>query len=140
MKAPKKIQSKKFVIAAALLLVAVVTVLAIVTKMAKDNIEESPKYEPQEAVVIITAEGFMPEVIRVRPGDSIRWINQDVQPHAVVSNPHSEHDGLPGLVSDTLAPDGEYVYVFEEAGTYEYHDEHQPEWNAVVEVGELVGD
>lgn len=125
---------------AAMALVVITAVLAVVIKVADNRVEESPTYAPQEAIVMITADGFMPQAIKIRPGDSVKWINKDIQPHAVASNPHPEHDGLTGLLSDTLAPDAEYTYVFEEAGTFEYHDEHQPERNAVVEVGEIVGD
>lgn len=122
-------------LAVAVLLVAAIIIFGVL-KLADDRVEEVPVRESQEAVITITADGFVPESIDIQPGDKVVWTNKDTDPHAVASNSHLEHDILPDLKSDTLGPDESYTYVFEEAGIFEFHDEYKPEHNAVITVGE----
>lgn len=79
------------------------------------------------ATVEITAEGFIPETVKIKKGETITWINKDTQPHQTASDPHPTNDGLEELNSEEPLAEGEsYTATFEEAGTFTYHDELNP--------------
>lgn len=92
--------------------------------------EGSPRVE-----VVITNEGFTPGVILVHPGTTVVWVNKADEPHWVASNPHPDHDALPGFdAGDAIFPDKEHSYTFNETGEYDYHDHLEPETNGTVVV------
>jgi plastocyanin len=65
--------------------------------------------------VSITATGFVPEDVRVQPGDTVTWKNNDNQPHSVVSD-----TGL--FKSPTITPGQTYSRQFGIESSYSYHD------------------
>jgi plastocyanin len=96
--------------------------------------EEAVVDEVEERVEIaITADGFEPATVLIPAGTEVTWINQNIEPHWIASNPHPDHDELPGLNSnEAIGPEGSYSYTFEESGEYGYHDHLNPETNGVV--------
>jgi plastocyanin len=56
---------------------------------------------------------FQPQVLQVRVGTRVSWINRDDMPHSVVG-PGSK------FRSELLDTDGQYSYVFTRPGTYPY--------------------
>ena len=63
--------------------------------------------------VIIEDMRFNPQVLRVRRGDRITWINRDPFPHTVTAT-----DGK--FDSHPIAPDGSWTYVARKSGEYDY--------------------
>ena len=69
--------------------------------------------------VSITARGFVPEEVRVRPGDTVVWKNNDTNNHQVVSD-----TGV--FKSPVLKPNATYSHVFDTESSYSYHDALKP--------------
>jgi plastocyanin len=66
-------------------------------------------------VVSITATGFNPQDVIIKPGDTVTWKNNDKAKHQVVSDT--------GLFKSPVLPPGEtYSYVFSVESSYSYHD------------------
>ena len=65
--------------------------------------------------ISITATGFTPDDVRVQPGDTVTWKNNDTHQHSVVSDTSLFH-------SATLAPGQTYSRAFEVESSYSYHD------------------
>lgn len=63
--------------------------------------------------VIIESMRFMPQILTVRVGDRISWINKDMFPHTVTAT-----DGQ--FDSQQIAPGGSWSYVARKAGEYDY--------------------
>jgi len=79
------------------------------------------------AVVEITANGFSPQTVRVKPGQSITWVNEDAEPHQIASDPFPSNDALPSLNSDEpLVKHDSFTTTLEQAGTFNYHDQLDP--------------
>lgn len=93
--------------------------------LARDNdkiVQAAPA-----ASVEITADGFVPQTIRVKKGDTITWTNKDTQPHQTASDPYPANDGQVVLNSQEALAEGEsYTATFENIGTFTYHDELNP--------------
>lgn len=62
---------------------------------------------------------YLPPTLTVSVGTKVNWINGDKVPSDVVSN-----DGL--FNSGVMETGASYNYVFETAGTYEYHSSLHP--------------
>ena len=77
--------------------------------------------------VTITATGFSPESVTVRPGDTVTWKNNDSKAHAIVSD-----TGL--FKSSNLQPGESYSYRFEVESSYSYHDAMSKSATGVVNV------
>jgi plastocyanin len=99
------------VIATVFLAIVGVGVYAFFAMQPKDN-------EVAAAEVAINADGLNATTILVKKGTEITWINQDEQPHKIVSD--NEGSGLDS--GEALAHGDSYTYTFEEAGTFSYYD------------------
>lgn len=63
--------------------------------------------------VTITNFAFTPATLKVKPGETVVWTNQDEEPHTVVAQDNSVHS--PGLDAN-----GTYTFTFTNAGTFDY--------------------
>lgn len=63
--------------------------------------------------VIIEGLRYNPQVLVVRRGERITWINKDPIPHTVTAA-----NGI--FDSHSIAPDGSWTYVARKAGEYDY--------------------
>lgn len=83
------------------------------------------------AEVSIEKMQFIPPVIKVKPGATVKWINNEKR------NNHSvffEKEGLPE--SDRFFPGESWQRVFDKPGSYPYRCGPHPEMTGVVEVVE----
>ena len=64
--------------------------------------------------VQITDFTFTPEVIKVKTGTTINWINMDNAPHTITSDDNSWDSGR-------IKKNETYSQKFDKAGTFEYH-------------------
>jgi plastocyanin len=94
-----------------------------------------PRLEATRVVQIqITSQGFEPASVVVTPGTEVVWVNTDVNPHKVASNPYPTNSDLPGLLSVNLGKDDHFSFSFARAGTFSYHDEINPAINGTITV------
>jgi plastocyanin len=77
--------------------------------------------------VSITATGFSPETVTIRPGDTVTWKNTDTTAHQIVSD-----TGL--FKSNKLQPGESYSYKFDVESSYSYHDAMKTSTSGVVNV------
>ncbi|HEX8763474.1 MAG TPA: cupredoxin domain-containing protein [Candidatus Saccharimonadales bacterium] len=109
-------------LAVAVLLVGAASVFVIMQKSTSDSAQAVAN-----ATVAITADGFSPQTIRIKKGESITWVNKGAASHHVVADPFPSGDSLPSLNSDgPLAQDEAYTKTFEDSGTFNYHDQLNP--------------
>jgi plastocyanin len=64
---------------------------------------------------------FTPDVLKVKVGDTVEWINDDQDVHQVISGKDLSDPNLAKpLDGGTLLPGQYYLYKFETPGTYPY--------------------
>lgn len=104
-----------------------------------DDVEDNPF---SNATIEITAKGFSPETITISQGDTVTFINKDIEKHWPASAIHPTHTKYPGSGIDKcgtldeyyifdacrgLEEGEEYSFPFDEIGTWKYHDHLNPE-------------
>ncbi len=97
--------------------------------------------EPTEHIVEITNEGFVPKTLEIKKGDKVTWINKLVTKAWPAGNSHPTHTNYPGSsiikcgtaeeknIFDScreLQKDESYNFVFNEIGSWGYHNHLQP--------------
>lgn len=92
----------------------------------------SPSAAMSQNIVKITANGFVPQSITIKAGESVTWTNTDTAPHNVNSNPHPIHTDYPPLNLGTIQPGSSKSLTFPTKGTYGYHDHLNPQFKATV--------
>ena len=86
----------------------------------------------EEALVVIKDYKFIPQDITVKPGQTIRWENQEKrQYHSVWFEASGE-----AQPEDYLFPEDSYERVFDEPGEYPYRCGPHPEMTGTVTVAE----
>jgi len=70
--------------------------------------------------ITYTNNGFEPSTLEIKKGSMVHFVNESDTEMWVASNSHPAHDVLPTF--DQFKPGDMYMYVFEEAGAWEYHD------------------
>lgn len=116
-------------------LIAVLIIVGLLAALYVVN-RQSEQQRLEEAMQItITEDGFLPTTARVYSGTTVIWTNEDTASHWVASNPHPTHDDLPDLdTGDSIGPESTYSFTFDDAGTYDYHDHLNPEFNGTIVV------
>lgn len=77
--------------------------------------------------VSISATGFSPEQVTIRPGDTVTWTNKDTKAHEIVSDA-----GI--FKSNRLQPGESFSYRFDVESSYSYHDAMKTSATGVVNV------
>ena len=121
---PKRKKRPQFM---TVLLVIVLVLVAVFALMwLNDDSDEYPE-KLVGGTVSVLDESFQPETISIKKGESVTWVNNSDNNHMIASDPHPQHETLPGLYSpEQLKPGDAYTYTFSESGTYTYHDELNP--------------
>lgn len=110
-----------------LVVIGLVGVLVVNSQKTTVPVQESKTVEvKQGGEVKITKDGFEPEVIRVKVGSQVTWVNKDSSLHKVAADPYPSHTLLPGLVSTELSKNQTYQFTFTKAGVFTYHDHMNP--------------
>jgi hypothetical protein len=90
---------------------------------------EAPSYRwPLHATVTLTPAGVEPPLVTINVGGRITFVNGDVRPHEIVSDPYLRHEECPAINRvGLLAPgaQGESA-VFERVRTCGFHDHLDP--------------
>ena len=87
---------------------------------------EKPEPQPMVHLVSIEANVFIPNLITIKVGDTVRWVNNDTKLHWPASDPHPTHTGVYDLdpLAD-LSPGEAFSYTFTQEGAFGYHDHTQ---------------
>ncbi len=122
-------------------LIGIVSYIAFGGKTTNHNTASRPPafaiVEPAAlpaADVNITSSGFNPSTISVDVGQPVDWINKDSVPHQITSNSPSKTLSLAAPSSQgNISPDNSFTYIFDQPGTYGYHDtQADPSFSGVV--------
>jgi len=125
---PRKSPKRMILVAAAIVVVLVVVGGVAWLMMNKDSNQGTAQNAMAPAKVTIAKDGFKPASIKVKKGQAVEWVNDDATQHTIASDPHPSHDQLAGLDSvDPLNTGESYLFTFETAGTYTYHDDLNPD-------------
>ena len=83
---------------------------------------------PIETVEVnITSTGFDVTSLTINKGDTVKFTNNDSQPHWPASNPHPVHTDLAGFDARKGLQQGEsYSFAFTQTGTFGFHDHLNP--------------
>lgn len=99
-----------------------------------DEVEfEGEDGENVEHKIVYTGSVFDPEELTVSLGDKVTFINNGDGNMQVASDDHPAHTDLEDFESDILEPGDEYSYIFDEAGTWGYHDHLNPSNTGTIE-------
>jgi plastocyanin len=60
----------------------------------------------KDATVTITATGISPKDVRLKAWNQVIFVNNDVQPHNIVSDPVNEHTQCPAIINVGHLPPG----------------------------------
>ncbi len=77
--------------------------------------------------VVIKSFAFGPQGLTVKVGTKVTWVNQDVEPHTVVSSDNK-------FTSEALDTGDRFSVTFDTAGTYGYFCTLHPHMTGVVTV------
>ncbi|MGP0058610.1 MAG: cupredoxin family copper-binding protein [Beijerinckiaceae bacterium] len=72
-----------------------------------------PLTHAEEAAVKIDNFTFNPPLLKVKPGETVTWVNEDDIPHTVVATNHA-------FKSKAMDTGEKYAFTFTTAGQYEY--------------------
>lgn len=72
---------------------------------------------------------YVPEVLTVKPGDTVRWVNNEKRSNHSV---YFKAEGLPD--SERLFPGDSHQRTFDKAGSYPYECGPHPEMKGLIEV------
>jgi len=84
-----------------------------------------PVTHAEEATVKIDNFTFGPEVLKVKTGQTVTWLNEDDIPHTVVATNHA-------FKSKALDTGDKYTFTFVKAGQYEYFCSLHPHMKATI--------
>ena len=83
--------------------------------------------QPRTYIVTRTSEGFQPEMITVRKGDHIKFVNISGEPVWPASAAHPSHQIYPEFDSKQPIADGRsWIFTVARAGVWRYHDHLSP--------------
>ena len=72
---------------------------------------------------LINSSGFQPDPIQLQVGDTVTWVNDDLQPHTVTSGsngvPDNKFNSSPNF-NPLMTPSATFSHTFQEAGEYPY--------------------
>jgi len=119
------------------------------TRQQKDTVSESPDPvagtsldEAKDTPTIsYSGEGYDPETLEVKKGQTVRFTTTSEVPNWVASNPHPSHTDYPefdtGLILDTPpAPGDEIKFTFDKIGSWSFHNHNQPNHTGTIKVTE----
>lgn len=139
--------NSKLLIAVILIIVIVVGAYSLNTnKKIKKNTSAnnySPNIMPTDTqtvqkeippTVYVTNAGFSPSVITVKKGTMVAWTNKSDSLISINSDPHPTHELYPRLSLVDIPNGSSMGFIFNESGTYKYHNHHNPSQTGTVVV------
>lgn len=85
--------------------------------------------------ILMKKEGFEPAEVRIKKATTVKFINQDSQERWPASNLHPTHGIYPAFDPKMPIKSGaEWSFVFNNIGTWKYHDHLTPSLRGVIVV------
>lgn len=100
------------------------------------NVTNPPFSQAKVSLPIInyTKNGFEPAEIVVRLGTKVTWNNLSDKDIEINSSKHPTHEDYPQLNLNKVAPKGSASLIFNEPGTFKYHNHLNPSQVGTVKV------
>ncbi len=118
----RKTVGRWLTLAVAVVVVGAASLFVVLQQNGSNSVQAAPS-----ATVEVSASGFQPQTIRIKKGETVTWVNKDTAAHHIVADPFTKDESSRTLNSDSpLAQDESYTSTFEEAGTFNYHDQINP--------------
>ncbi len=111
------------------LIIIAVLVLGLASFLSNRQTKESAtQQEPPipRSEIIVDKDGFSPQTLTVKKGDTVVWINQSGGAVTVNSDPHPTHNKNRFLNRGEFASGSSVQVTFVAAGTYGYHNHFNP--------------
>lgn len=87
--------------------------------------------------VVLTNDGFIPRQLRISPGTRVVFSTTRDAPFWPASNLHPQHSIYPAFdPREPLRPDEKWEFVFDEKGTWGFHDHIRSYFTGIVYVEE----
>lgn len=100
-------------------------------KSAREDIPDG------DIVIRMTKNGFDPEEVEIKKGDTVIWVNEDSDYRWPASNLHPTHEIYPEFdPREPLAVGEHWLFTFEKVGEWRFHDHLRPRWRGKVRVEE----
>lgn len=115
-------------------LAAILLVSTLIAVLNKDSEQTTVEKQVPTAQISVTASGFVPSTLAIKPGTKVIWVNSDSAAHQISANPHPTGASLPSLKSESLKQNQSYEYTFSEQGNIEYHDQLNPTINGSIQI------
>ncbi|MBI4232384.1 S-layer homology domain-containing protein [Candidatus Peregrinibacteria bacterium] len=122
----------------------------VVTLENTEDPDAEEAADPKTYTVDITEDGFSPEELSVKKGDTVKWVNKDAdEKHWPASNDHPTHTDYPGTANSKCDTDDEdgifdacsgleenasWSFTFDEVGSWDYHDHLSPSLTGTITV------
>jgi len=92
-------------------------------KISEEDLRKTKELTKENLIIVYNNEGFNPKEIKIKNGDTIKFINLSDRKMWVASNDHPAHDIYPEFDQKDIAlRDGEYSFKFEKKGTWGFHN------------------
>lgn len=124
-------KTNRFTAYGAIILLVLLAVFLITFIIYKLN-HKTTATTPRQAIIQVTAGGFVPSTLTVEQGTAIVWKNIDHASHTIASNPYPADSSLPGLHSKSLLQGSTYSYTPSTTQTIVYHDDQNPTLNGTI--------
>ena len=90
---------------------------------------------PNDTLIRITDDGFVPSNVTIKNGSRIAWINESKSYSWPASDPHPTHGGYSGFDPEEPFSTGEiWTFTFSKSGSWSFHDHLNPGRRGVVKV------
>lgn len=105
------------------------TILSTACLLVATAVSSSPSTAPSPGYVVhIKDFAYAPEPLRIHVGDTVKFVNDDEEPHTVTATDKS-------FDSTALDTNGSWTHTFAKVGTFAYFCELHPYMKATVIVG-----
>lgn len=92
-----------------------------------------PLPEAREIVIAMTKDGFMPDKVATRAGDTVKFVNEDTQDRWPASNIHPTHAIYPEFdPKGGIKPGESWSFAFTKEGIWRYHDHFIPSLSGTI--------
>ena len=93
-----------------------------------NQVAQTPKSLPKEVTVLLTDNGFEPEVVEIEKGGAVRFTNNSSAEKASVnSDDYPDNKKFPELNLGVFGKGSTLVHIFMAPGTFTYHNQFNPE-------------
>ncbi|MBI2640594.1 MAG: hypothetical protein HYW91_01750 [Candidatus Sungbacteria bacterium] len=90
-----------------------------------------------DTTVTVTSDDFTPQMVKIKKGDTVTWVNNSGNPVRPASAVHPTHELYPEFDSKrAIGAGGSYSFTFDRGGVWKYHNHLKPSMTGTVEVEE----